>query len=748
MSMYEKQQGLVEQVLTNMQVCQDMLGARDGSKEGAYGFVPGLGETGKAKALGERMEGIRKGIFQVMFTGCFNAGKSTLLNALMRSELLATGNLPETAVITKIIFNTEEEKAVIFKRDQVDEKGKPATEVMPDIGEFFKKYRVDPEDKAKFLRLVDHVELYQKRAGLAGSMVQLVDSPGTRASMEDDEVSLNFIRRADAVVFLISALQPLDKEDKDYIKNNFANRQMKNVFFVVNKINLLNTQEEVSRLEDYVRQELRDVFVDQNGRFDGELYAARVFYVNAFGSMNTRVGKETPITLYYKVMIPDNSTGVPEFEAALGRFLTSGDKDRSALAAYRPQMANMYAAAESAAKSQLNILRQGAEASEQKMAAYRKDKERIQREIEDIRDDIDHTTTVILNDAKEVYEDFVTAVDTEWETYFSEKSSEMGIHYWKMLGAQAKRWTAFWKSKEVKEAEFQKMTEESTREFSEGIKGFIGIKQAEMSESFEKKVRIRVSELSQRLERHQRSLENMNVPVDVDEILRGIAQEQDIKVKGSGENRANLGQAFIAILFADPELVTTAAGGDKGMVDFIVDVIKTNVVDVIVMGVLAAILGNVVALIGFVLVKLFKNNARSENMTEKIIAGTKETILDGYQDKDGNFVPGLRGEGERKYINKTKAVVGGTMLRSSTKLIDSIRGRLEIYERELESAVRMLRQNKDVLDKERQRVGQILDRMAAAISEISRITSGVSLTKEEILKLAAEGMEKEKNHER
>ncbi len=747
MSMYEQQQGLVEQVLANMQVCQDMLGARDESKKEKYGFVPGLDETGRAGELGGKMDGLRKGIFQVMFTGCFSAGKSTLLNALMRSDLLQTGNLPETAVITKIIFNTGEEKAVIFRRDQTDGNGQPVTEVMEDLKEFFRQYRVDPEDKAKFLRLVDHVEIYQKKDGPAGSMVQLVDSPGTRASAEDEEVSLEFIKRADAVVFLISALQALDKEDKDYIKKNFSNRQMKNVFFVVNKINQLNSPEELTRLEAYVRSELHDVFVDQDGVFDEELYAGRVFYLNAFGAMNTRMGRETPVTLFYKVMIPDDATGVPEFEAALGGFLTSGDKDKAALEAYRPQMANMYVAAERAAESQLDLLRQGEESAKQKIDAYQKDKERISREIEDIKDDIDSATKFILSDAKDAYDEFLEAVDTQWEGYFSEKSSKMGIHYWKLLNAQAKKWLVFWRENEEKEKDFQKMTEEATREFSEGIKAFIEEKQTEMSDSFEEKIRKRVEDLAEKLERHQQSLEKMSVPIDVDEILRGIAQEQDVEVKPAGENKANLAQAFIAILFADPELVTTAAGGDKNMIDFIIDVVKTNVIDVIVMSVLGLFFGNIFALVGFVIVKLLKNSNRSENMTEKIIAETKETLLNGYTDKDGNSVPGLQGEGRTRYINKTNAVVGGAMLRSGRKLTDSIQGELDTYEREMENAVNLLQQNKDILTTEEQRIGQILDKMASSISEISRITSGISLTKEDILRLAAERTEKENRDE-
>ena len=113
---YEQQQNLIDAVTAQMQICADMLGPRDEEKQTKYGFIPGLGENELAKTLLARIESIRNGIFQVMFTGCFNSGKSTLINALIRRDALKTGASPETAVITKIFFNAAEEKVVIYKR--------------------------------------------------------------------------------------------------------------------------------------------------------------------------------------------------------------------------------------------------------------------------------------------------------------------------------------------------------------------------------------------------------------------------------------------------------------------------------------------------------------------------------------------------------------------------------------------------------------------------------------------------------
>ena len=154
--MYEKQQQLVEQVIEELDVCADMLGKKDAAKEKKYGFIPGMDELQSEARLRERIQSISQGIFQVMFTGTFSAGKSTILNALMRSEALATGPLPETAVITKLIFQSDKECAIIYKKE-LDENGQHKIVVMNDLDQFFQEYHIDRKDPEKFKKIVDYV---------------------------------------------------------------------------------------------------------------------------------------------------------------------------------------------------------------------------------------------------------------------------------------------------------------------------------------------------------------------------------------------------------------------------------------------------------------------------------------------------------------------------------------------------------------------------------------------------------------
>lgn len=733
--MYEKQQQLVDEFMEQMEICADMLGAPDEKKESTYGFVPGLNEQESAECLRARMKAIEQGIFQVMFTGTFNAGKSTILNALMHSDILAMGNLPETAVITKIIFGDNDERVVIYKHE-LDENGQQKTIIMKNLSEFFNEYHVDREDTDKFRRIVDHVEIYLAKPGIAGSMIQLVDSPGTRASAADDEVALEFAKQVDALIFMISALAPLDKEDKEYIAKYFANQSKKNVFFVVNKVNLLNTDEDVDAVVQYVREELTSTFLDESGMFDEALYRNRVFYVNALGSMNTRMGKKTAVTRTIKEMIPDEETGIPDFEASLNAFLTAEDRDKLALSAYRGQVANLYLVAEQSIQNQLSALAEGREAVEQKLRDFMSDQTRIMREISDIEDDIDSARRDILRDAREVYSEYLDSIDNEWDEYFSDKSGAMGVHTVKLLGAKLGSVITFWQDKSVRDEKLREKSAEATQDFADGICGFMDLKKEEMAGNFRNRMEAHLKALEKKLNNHQDNLEGMNVPIDVSQIMSMIAREHNVNIPVTNENNSKLGQALVAFMFADPELVVEAAGGKSDSIDFIVDVIKTNVIDILLMGVLTTLFGNFVGVIFFVIKKIITTVMRGESLTEKLIAETKDAILNGSEDEDGNVVDGLKKEGKRRYLASTETTIGGAMQRASHALTTGIRDRLSAIETQLEDARTKLTANEDALAMEMERTDQILNTFAKAISRMSELTDGAPLSVHEIKDLA------------
>lgn len=132
----------------------DAIGPEDATKAAQYGFTPGSGMNTEAKLLVQKSEEIKQGVFNVLFTGVFSGGKSTLINALVGRKLLPTSIKPEIPTISKIWFGTPNEKVTVvysFDKEKSARKGKkPGEREQITLGEYQQEYRlqnkqIDPE---------------------------------------------------------------------------------------------------------------------------------------------------------------------------------------------------------------------------------------------------------------------------------------------------------------------------------------------------------------------------------------------------------------------------------------------------------------------------------------------------------------------------------------------------------------------------------------------------------------------------
>jgi small GTP-binding protein len=154
-------------------------------------------------------------LFLLVVVGEFNAGKSALLNELLGSRILAEGVTPTTAAITLVRYGERES----------DEWH----------GEAFLERRL----AAPVLR-----------------DLAVVDTPGTNAIIRrHDELTRNFVPRADLVLFVTSADRPFTESERELLENIRA--WGKKVVVVVNKVDLLESAQAVEQVIEFVRGGLR-----------------------------------------------------------------------------------------------------------------------------------------------------------------------------------------------------------------------------------------------------------------------------------------------------------------------------------------------------------------------------------------------------------------------------------------------------------------------------------------------------------
>ena len=139
--------------------------------------------------------------FSIFICGEFNAGKSSLLNQLGENALAPVGILPTTKEIES--YNPE---------------------------------------------------------GLGGLV--FIDSPGTNSIIDQhQELTENYLKQADIILFLTSVERPLSKSEQDFltiVNNTWARK----VIVAVNKIDLV-TPEEIEQVTKYIAEGLSNIFSEK-----------------------------------------------------------------------------------------------------------------------------------------------------------------------------------------------------------------------------------------------------------------------------------------------------------------------------------------------------------------------------------------------------------------------------------------------------------------------------------------------------
>ncbi len=165
--------------------------------------------AGELSALADSVNQLDE-LFLLVVVGEFNAGKSALINALLGREVLAEGVTPTTSKIHHIVWGDE------LLREPIGS-----------VGE----------------RITAPVETLRQ--------LTIVDTPGTNAlDRAHEALTTDYVPRADLVIFVTSSDRPLSESERVFLE---AIRQWgKKVAMVVNKIDILRSEDEVAEVVTYV----------------------------------------------------------------------------------------------------------------------------------------------------------------------------------------------------------------------------------------------------------------------------------------------------------------------------------------------------------------------------------------------------------------------------------------------------------------------------------------------------------------
>lgn len=169
---------------------------------------------------------------------------------------------------------------------------------------------------------IDHVEMQINDKRFPDG-IRLIAPPCLDFGYERLVVS-SFLPQSDLILFELSATSLFSENERRFVADYLEYMPVR-TFFAVNRINNVSDPKRVETdVKPNVRKNLHEVFVDENGIFDEELYNNRVFFVDAEGARCARAGKKRILMIGRKELTIEadiDDTGIPEFEDAVYRFM-------------------------------------------------------------------------------------------------------------------------------------------------------------------------------------------------------------------------------------------------------------------------------------------------------------------------------------------------------------------------------------------------------------------------------------------
>ena len=151
-------------------------------------------------------------LFLLVIVGEFNAGKSAFINALLGQSLLIEGVTPTTAQINILRYGETSQRKI----DDV------------------------------------HLHIFGEPIDILQHL-NIVDTPGTNAVIQKHQaITEEFVPRSDLVLFITSADRPFTESERTFMAQ--IKEWGKKVVLVINKIDIFESQDDASKVIDFVRE--------------------------------------------------------------------------------------------------------------------------------------------------------------------------------------------------------------------------------------------------------------------------------------------------------------------------------------------------------------------------------------------------------------------------------------------------------------------------------------------------------------
>ncbi len=273
------------------------------------------------KKLSDLRDKIKRDTFKIQIVGNFKNGKSTFINSFLGESVLPAYALPCTAVINEVKYGTEKRAVVHFKNPlpkTLPSELSPAVlkhinthlpGSVPPIEVDYDKiedYVVIPVGKDPRDMLLEspyeRVELFWPLELLKNG-IEIIDSPGLNEHTTRTKVTMDFLTKSDAIIFVLNATMLCSRDEMTFIEKSLHANGFKDLFFVVNRFDMIPDAEK-KRIMSFAKKNLVSMTnIGEKG----------IFFVSAKTALDARMADDKKAL---------EMSGMPAFEKILSLFLT------------------------------------------------------------------------------------------------------------------------------------------------------------------------------------------------------------------------------------------------------------------------------------------------------------------------------------------------------------------------------------------------------------------------------------------
>jgi len=298
---------------------------------------------------------LNKQNFSVGITGVMNAGKSTLLNALIGQEILGSSVVPETANLSLIKYALKPYAKVLYwSKGQWEDIISSAQEIetmatfVKQSEEAFKdelsKYildeaRVDeiPVDdlhlytSAKHIRsnLIKQIELGMNLNFLSEG-IEIVDTPGLDdVVIQREELTKDYLSKCDLMIHLMNVAQSATQKDISFIIDALLYQNIGKLLIILTRADSV-TPSELDEVIAYTKKSIKNQLKVRNeaSKLDFILSSLEFIPISAKMALLHKMGQEEEAL---KDGFSIEKTGILEVEAYLHKVLYGKDSTKSEL---------------------------------------------------------------------------------------------------------------------------------------------------------------------------------------------------------------------------------------------------------------------------------------------------------------------------------------------------------------------------------------------------------------------------------